>query len=556
MMKISVLFARTALLLSNLTLVLSSETPTAKTANGTYEGLYLPDWKQDAFLGMPYAQPPVGQLRYRRPLPANESFTEVRKATQYGYSCMQYGSTFDISEDCLTINVVRPAGEPKNPLPVLVWIYGGGLSVGSTADPQYNLSGIVQVSQDLGQPVIAVSMNYRLAQWGFFQTAQVLAEGSSNAGLLDQRLALHWIQENIAAFGGDPSKVVLWGESAGAQSIAYHLFAYDGRDDNLFRGAILESGGPTGAQVETLTWYSSAIENLTRTVGCWGATNQLACLRDVDSAALFAAHPSVVWNPLLDGDFLTGYPSQLMPQGKYVKVPLLIGANTDEGFSISGTLNTEEDIFNNIFFWRSYALTPPTVRKLLELYPDDPCHEPPYAITNCTRNAAKGLQWRRATAIGADLVMISGRRRMAELFTRAGMPVYSYRFDQRPWNGPEWDGVKHFVNVAFSFQNISGLLGPSPQYDSHAKLARAIGQAYIGFVNHLDPNKGTTTANNSGGGKVQAEAEALPHWPVYDLKRPTNMVLNATRNWVEADTWRKEGIEFMMTPGVAKELLS
>ncbi|KAI1124764.1 alpha/beta-hydrolase [Nemania abortiva] len=551
-MKTLVPFARIALLLSNLTAALSLKTPTAKTVNGTYEGLYLSDWKQDAFLGMPYAQPPVGQLRYRRPLPVNESFTEVRKATQYGYSCMQYGSNFNISEDCLTINVVRPAEEPREPLPVLVWIYGGGLSVGSTADPQYNLSGIVQVSQDIGQPVIAVSMNYRLAQWGFFQTAQVLAEGSSNAGLLDQRLALHWIQENIAAFGGDSSKVVLWGESAGAQSIAYHLFAYDGRDDSLFRGAILESGGPTGAQVESLTWYSGAIENLTRTVGCWGAADQLACLRGVDSATLFAAHPSVVWNPLLDGEFLTGYPSQLMPAGKYVKVPLLIGANTDEGFAVSGTLNTEEDIFNAIFSWRSYALTPPTVRRLLELYPDDPCHEPPYAITNCTRNAAKGLMWRRATAIGADLVMISGRRRMAELYSGAGgVPVYSYRFDQRPWNGPEWDGVKHFVNVAFSFQNISGLLGPSPQYDSHLKLARAIGQAYVGFVNHLDPNKGTTK-NSSG--KVQAEA--LPHWPVYDLKRPMNMVLNATRNWVEDDTWRKEGIEFMMTPEVAKELLS
>ncbi|KAI0428057.1 alpha/beta-hydrolase [Xylaria sp. FL1042] len=545
-----------AILLPDFTTVLSlglnnSQVPTVKTINGTYEGLYLPDWDQDAFLGIPYAQPPVGQLRYRWPLSINESFDGVRKATQYGYSCMQYGQNFELSEDCLTINVVRPTERSKEPLPVLVWVYGGGLYAGSTADPQYNLSGIVQVSQEMGQPVIAVSMNYRLAQLGFLQTAQLLAEGSSNAGLLDQRLAFHWIQENIAAFGGDPSKVVLWGESAGAQSIAYHLFAYDGRDDGLFRGAILESGGPTGAQVESLSWYNTAVENLTRTVGCWGAPNQLACLRDVDSATLFAAHPSVVWNPLLDGDFLTGYPSQLMQAGKYVKVPILIGANTDEGFAISGTPNTEDDIFNSIFTWRSYALTPPTVRSLLELYPDDPCHEPPHAITNCTRDAARGLMWRRAAAIGGDLVMISGRRRMAELYTAAGMPVYSYRFDQRPWNGDEWDGVKHFVNVAYSFQNISGLLGPSPAYDSHARLARAIGRAYVSFVNHLDPN-----GAGAGDAVLQAEAEALPRWPVYDLEAPTNMVLNATRNWVEADTWRKEGIEFMMRPEVAKELLS
>ncbi|KAI0971213.1 alpha/beta-hydrolase [Xylaria arbuscula] len=551
---LSLLLAGAAILLPTLPLVSSlglnnTQAPTAKTINGTYEGLYLPDWDQDAFLGIPYAQPPVGQLRYRWPLSINESFDGVRKAIQYGYSCMQYGTSFNLSEDCLTINVIRPTERPKQPLPVLVWIYGGGLYTGSTADPQYNLSGVVQVSQEAGQPVIAVSMNYRLGQWGFLQTPQLLAEGSSNAGLLDQRLALHWIQENIAAFGGDPSQVIVWGESAGAQSIAYHLFAYDGRDDGLFRGAILESGGPTGAQVESLTWYNTAVENLTRTVGCWGVTDQLACLREVDSATLFAAHPSVVWNPLLDGDFLTGYPSQLMQEDKYVKVPILIGANTDEGFSISGTLNTEQDIFNAIFYWRSYALTPPTVRRLLELYPDDPCHEPPYAITNCTRDLAKGYMWRRATAIGADLVMISGRRRMAELYTGVGLPVYSYRFDQRPWNADEWDGVKHFVNVAYSFQNISGLLGPSPEYDSHVQLARSIGQAYVGFVYHLDPNRGVA-------GNSTSKAEALPNWPVYSLDAPTNMVLNATENWVEADTWRKEGIGFITRPEVAKELLS
>jgi carboxylesterase type B len=408
-----------------------AEVPTAQTLNGTYEGLYLPDWEQDAFLGIPYAQPPVGPLRYRWPQSINTSFDGVHNATQYGYSCMQYGQNFQLSEDCLTINVVRPAGTPSEPLAVLVWIYGGGLYAGSTADPQYNLSGLVKVSQDMEQPVIAVSMNYRLGMWGFLQSAAIFNEGSSNAGLLDQRLALHWIQENIAAFGGDPKRVVIWGESAGAQSVAYQLLAYGGRDDGLFRGAIMESGGPTGAQVETLSWYNVAVENLTRSVGCWGVSDQLGCLRALDQATLFVAQQTVVWNPLLDGDFLTGYPSQLAAQGQYVKVPIITGANTDEGFAISGTPNTEEDIFKSIFTWRSYSLTPPTVRRLLELYPDDPCNEVPYAITNCTRNPSRGLQWRRAATIGSDLVMIAQRRGMAERYTGAGVPVYSYRFDQR-----------------------------------------------------------------------------------------------------------------------------
>ncbi|KAK7987426.1 phosphoglycerate mutase-like protein [Apiospora arundinis] len=573
--------------------------PRAQTINGTYEGLHLPDWDQDAFLGMPFAQPPIGPLRWRWPQSIDASFAGVRNATAYGHSCMQYGSNFDLSEDCLTINVVRPAAiarhdnqvNPQEPLPVLVWIYGGGLSLGSTADPQYNLSGIVKVSQDMGRPIMAVSMNYRLGMWGFLQTPQIVAEGSSNAGLLDQRLALRWIQENIEAFGGDPFRVTVWGESAGAQSIAYQLFAHGGRDDGLFRSAILESGGPTGAQVEPLSWYNGAVENLTRAVGCWGsAVDQLACLRSVDQAALFAAHPTVVWNPLLDGEFLTGYPSQLMREGQFLRVPLITGANTDETFSLPGTQDTEEELFDAFLSWRSYALTPPTIRRLLALYPDDPCHAPPYAITNCTRRPGQGVgkQWRRGAAIGSDLVMVAQRRRMAELFSTAPpapppgtgndeekekkkekpksqSPVYSYRFDQRPWDGKEWDGVKHFQNVAFSFQNISGLLGPSPAYDGHAALARAIGRAYVNFVYDLDPNSPGDSSSNSQEeegwknqrtktGSIEGGME-LPHWPVYDPRRPTNMVLNATRSWVEEDTWRREQIAFINSPEVTKELL-
>ncbi|PNH36958.1 hypothetical protein VD0004_g9814 [Verticillium dahliae] len=533
-----------------------AQAPLATTVNGTYEGAHLSSWDQDAFLGIPFAQPPIGDLRWRWPQSLNESFADVRDATKQGYSCMQYRGNFDMSEDCLTLNVVRPSGKHEKPLPVLVWIFGGGLFTGSIADPQYNLSGIVKVSQDMGQPVIAVAMNYRLNMYGFLQTPQLLAEGSSNAGLLDQRLALRWIQENIAAFGGDPDRVVIWGESAGAQSIAYHLFSYDGRDDGLYRGAIMESGGPTGAQVQNLPYYTVPVENLTRSVGCWTASNQLACLRGLSQEALFAARPSQVWNPLIDGDFLTGYPSQLMPGGSFVKVPLLIGHNTDEGINFRPTSprpETAKDLQNAFASWRSYSLSSPTIRKLLELYPDDPCDAPPHAITNCSRLPAlsRGSQWRRGADIGGDLVMISGRRKMCELYAGPigeSQPVYSYRFDQRLWNRAEVDGVQHFDNVAFSFQNISGLLGASPTHDSHVKLAHTIGQAYVRFVYNLDPNP--ACRHNA------TDVMALPKWPRYDLDKPVNMVLNATENYLEDDTYRKEGMAYINSPAVARELLA
>lgn len=527
--------------------VLATRTPTANTVNGTYQGRYLEDWKQDVFLGIPFAQPPVGDLRFRWPQPINTTFEGTRDATEYGYSCMQYRGSFNMSEDCLNLNVIRPSGNFSEPLPVLVWVFGGGLYTGSTADPQYNLTGIVRASQDMGRPVIAVDMSYRLNMYGFLQTPELLAEGSSNAGLADQRLALQWVQENIAAFGGDPEKVVIWGESAGAQSLAYHMIS-DGRDDGLFRGAILESGGPTGCQVQDLPYYSAAVENLTRTVGCFGASSQLACLRGLSQDELFAARPSQVWNPLIDGNFLKGYPSQMLREGNFVRVPLLIGANTDEGtgFSVPG-VNTEEDLALGLLSWRMYALSPPTIRKFLELYPNDPCNEPPYAITNCSIFPSKSLQWRRGGAIGGDMVMISGRRKLCEVYAAADQAVYSYRFDTQPWDSPEIDGVQHFDNVAFSFQNISGLLGPSPEYDSHRKLATAIGQAYVNFVYDLDPNPRTGRNGSEG---------ALPRWPRYELDAPTNMVLNASGSWVEDDTFRKEGIAYMNTYEVARELLA
>ncbi|KUJ18904.1 carboxylesterase [Mollisia scopiformis] len=513
----------------------TSDGPTATVVNGTYVGKNVPEWQQDQFLGIPYAIPPLGALRFARPRSLNSSFAGTKNATQYGYSCMQYGTNFSLSEDCLTVNVIRPAGTASSDkLPVLVWIYGGGLYAGSSADPQYNVSGIAHVGQEIGKPVIVASINYRLGVWGFLQSPQILAEGSSNAGLLDQRLALRWIKENIAAFGGDPERITIWGESAGAQSIGLHLHSYDGRDDGLFHAAIMESGSQIGAFLQPLAYYTSPVENLTRTTHCYTASNQLACLRNLTQDQLFYAQ--------VNGDFLTAYPSTLSAEGKFIHIPLLIGANSDEGTSFGVTgLDNDTAIFNNLLIYRNYAISPPTARKLLELYPNDPAHEPPYYITNATIFPSKGLQWRRDCAIAGDVVMISGRRKVCEEYTKGGLDVFSYRFDTPLWNAAVTAGAQHFVNVVFSFQNISGALGPLPKYQNYTDLSHNIGKAYISFVNDLDPN---TSRGNS----------TLPYWPKYDLDAPQNMVLNSNLTYVEDDTFRKEGIAFINT--IDRELLA
>jgi carboxylesterase type B len=178
-------------------------------------------------------------------------------------------------------------------------IYGGGFSAGSAADQPYNLSGLVQVSQEIGQPIIAVSMNYRLGVWGFLSSPEVMAEKNTNAGLMDQRMAFSWIVQNIDKFGGDPKRVTLWGHSAGAQSIGLHLHSFGGRDDGLYHGAILESGSSVGTALQELPFYATPFVNMTKAVGCNSASDKMACLRQVPSKDFAAKNPKFVWNPIV-----------------------------------------------------------------------------------------------------------------------------------------------------------------------------------------------------------------------------------------------------------------
>lgn len=187
--------------------------PTAHISNGTVNGRYLPGFDQDLFLGIPFANAP----RLANPTPLNDSWTTPFDASSYGHTCYGFGSNQLLpsikdyqSEDCLNLNIIRPSGlKSETKLPVLVWIYGGGWSQGSSADPMWNMSYIVQTSVENGQPIIGVSINYRLSFLGFPSGREPLAAGVTNLGLKDQRIAMEWIQENIQAFGGDARKVTI-----------------------------------------------------------------------------------------------------------------------------------------------------------------------------------------------------------------------------------------------------------------------------------------------------------------------------------------------------------
>lgn len=194
----------------------SSSAPTAILKNGSYYGIYSSVYDQDFFLGMPFAQPPLGDLRFRQPQSLNATWTDARNATIYQPECIGYGSDQwvlgnYISEDCLSVNVIRPAGvDTTARLPVAVFFNPGGYYQGGNSDPRYNMSFIVQQSAEMGSPFVAVSPNYRLSLFGFLYSQEVVDSGVTNLGMRDQRLALHWVQENIEAFGGDPDKVTIW----------------------------------------------------------------------------------------------------------------------------------------------------------------------------------------------------------------------------------------------------------------------------------------------------------------------------------------------------------
>ena len=216
-----------------------------KTDQGKVQGKMSADSQTRDFLGIPFAAPPVGPLRWKPPQPAAK-WQGVRQATSFGSRCMQQERYDDMvfrdpgeSEDCLTLNVWAPAGKPKGKLPVMVWIFGGGFAGGGTSEPR-------QDGEHLSHKgVLVVSMNYRLGIFGFFATRELAAEdphhAAGNYGLLDELAAIQWVHRNIAAFGGDPDNVTIFGESAGSFAVSAQMASPLAK--GLFAHAIGESGG-------------------------------------------------------------------------------------------------------------------------------------------------------------------------------------------------------------------------------------------------------------------------------------------------------------------------
>ncbi|KAJ3118133.1 hypothetical protein HDU96_003662 [Phlyctochytrium bullatum] len=410
------------------------------------------------------------------PIPGNGTLPALPGGVDAAAGPPKMGPT---SEDCLTINVWAPQGTtPNSKLPVMVWIYGGAFVGGRSSGN--NGTTIVTSKKN----VIFVSFNYRVGLMGFFSNEAILAEGhGANYGLLDQQAAFAWVKKYIGAFGGDPNKVLAFGQSAGSQSVALQMLSYD--TANIpFRAAVCESGTYTSFH-DTLSVPDQ--QNFTATiaaaVGCTDSATLLTCLRAANATKMIAANPGD-WKPTVDGVVLKDMPLRLLRTGRFARIPAIIGANTNEGSMFASSVTSAEKfvpfLISN-FPW----LSPANLTTVASLYPAEAFATPAL----------------RAAEIFGDVVFVCPSERFS--LERARVPSltpfnYRYRFNVA---GSATLGASHGAEISFVYNTTSASDTPATTL-----LRNRMVSWWVSFTRTLNPN-----------------TEALagsPAWPAFGLMPP------------------------------------
>ena len=420
------------------------------------------------YKGIPFAAPPVGNLRWRAPQPVAK-WEGVRAADKFGPDPYQGDGKGGVSEDCLYLNVWTPAKSAGEKVPVLVWIYGGGFSFGSTSTPVHNGEHLAR------KGVVLVSINYRVGPLGFLAHPELTAESpdhtSGNYGLQDQIAALRWVKKNIAAFGGDPDRVTIFGESAGG--IAVSMLCASPEAKGLFRGAISQSGGSFGPTRET-TYPGENMRTLAQAEASGVAFAQkagvksLAELRQLGPEKLPGGWGSGTAWPIVDGRVIPGDQHTLYEAGKYNDVDILVGYNSDEGLSFAREKTPAEYRANTE---KRYG---PFAEKLLAAYLAG-ADSVPKTARDLMRDAAFGWQ----TWSWANLQVATGRSK-----------VFYYYFDQhqeRPAGSPEADhGMPHGVDVPYVFQTLDR--NDARLTSGDRAISETVSTYWTNFAKRGDPN--------------------------------------------------------------------
>ncbi len=426
------------------------------------------------FKGLPFAAPPVGELRWRAPKPV-APWNGVRKADEFGPMCMQAagrgGAASKMSEDCLYLNVWTAAKSPSEKRPVLLWIHPGGYTSGSGASPATDGEALAK------KGVVVVTINYRLGSLGFFSHPELTKESDRNASgnyaLMDQTAALEWVQKNIAGFGGDPKRVTVDGDSAGAASIG-NLVASP-HDKGLFQRAIAESGAWLGLSVAHMNTLAEAEQN-----GVKAGT--LAELRAKPAAEILKIRGG---GPIIDGWFLPEDPAKVFAEGRQNDVPVLLGSNKDEGTFFAQPTTAAKYVEG---IHRRYA-DPALADQYLKIYP------------GATDEEANDSQLR---AFRDELGWVM--RNWASLQSKTGKSkAYLYYFTHEPPaanaaspRGGRGTGATHGSEAAYVFEN---LLPPRPWTDLDRQVADTLSSCWVNFATNGNPN-----------------GKGLPEWPAFDKK--------------------------------------
>jgi para-nitrobenzyl esterase len=473
------------------------ETLTVKTADGKVRGKFINDGKVRAHQGIPYAAPPVGKLRWQAPQPV-VSWNSELDATQYGHRCAQNHVFADMvfqdsatpgdsgSEDCLTLNVYAPAHEPHNAkLPVMLWIHGGGYAGGASSEPRHNGNFLPL------KGVVLVTFNYRLGVFGFLALPELTAEqrgSSGNYGLMDMVAALHWVKKNIAAFGGDPNCVTIFGESAGSFAVSTLMAAPSAR--GLFHRAIGESGGALASG--TLSMESLVIAGAKHSAWAKEAgghtLDELRAWSTEQILAATAKQNGVRFVPVIDGKFLSQSVLDTYQSGKQAKVPLLAGFNRDEGASFATGITAEK--------WQAIAKQryAGTADAFLLLYPG-PTDE---------------MALRSAADFGGDQFIAYGTWKWMEIDRKTGgKNIYRYKFDLAapPSKFHPGSYAFHSDDIEYVFGTLDTRPGAVWRPEDYA-LSEQMMSYWTNFAKNGDPNG------------VDGRAQRLPTWPKYTDRDP------------------------------------
>ncbi len=358
-------------LVSNTVLGQDTRPVQTKIQNGIIEGFHDPETNLHQYFGIPFAQPPVGELRWKAPQPERD-WTGVKETKVFGPAPVQANVFGDMkfrsqeqSEDCLYLNVWAPANSEAEKLPVLVYFYGGGFVAGDASEPRYDGATMAQ------KGMVVVTTNYRLNIFGFFAHPELSKEApysaSGNYGLLDQTAALEWVQENIAAFGGDPNRVTIAGESAGSISVSAQMASPLSR--HLISGAIGESGAaihPTMAPVPL-----EEAEKIGQAFAKKINAGSLSALRAMDTEEIFEFYKnsqSFGFSSVIDNYFFPKSLPEIFQAGEQAQVPLLLGWNSAE---IPGYAFTQGPYSEENYLKKLKEAYPENFAEALELYPAD-----------------------------------------------------------------------------------------------------------------------------------------------------------------------------------------